>query len=306
MKTSVCFRVAFAFVLVSLVARAVHAAPIRVVVWDERQPAQKQAYENFLGNEIAEYLKKQPGLVVRSVALDDPDQGLAADVLDNCDVLIWWGHARHREIKPERAQQIADRIKRGQFSAIFLHSAHWSMPFMEVMNERAKADALAELTPGERERAKLELLPVQPGLPKYDAVLTPWVQYQRPPEGEVLVKLQLPGCIFPAYRADGKPSTVDTRLPDHPIAKDIPARFTIDQTEMYNEPFHIPQPDAVVFEEHWAPGEWFRSGCLWQVGQGKVFYFRPGHETYSVYKNPTVLKIIDNAVRFVAPKGATL
>jgi len=36
--------------------------PIRVVVWDEQQPAQKQAYENFLGNAIADHLGKQPGL----------------------------------------------------------------------------------------------------------------------------------------------------------------------------------------------------------------------------------------------------
>ena len=56
-------------------------ATIRVVVWDERQPQQKQAYENFLGNTIAEHLRSQPGLSVESVALDDPEQGLAEDVL---------------------------------------------------------------------------------------------------------------------------------------------------------------------------------------------------------------------------------
>src|SRR6266702_4610222 len=76
------------------------AGPVRVVVWDEQQPAQKKAYVNFLGNEIAEHLRGRPGLSVRSVRLDDAKQGLSDDVLEQCDVLVWWGHVRQREIKP--------------------------------------------------------------------------------------------------------------------------------------------------------------------------------------------------------------
>src|SRR5262249_38510396 len=72
-------------------ARAQGAESVNVVVWDERQPAQKEAYENFLGNRIAEHLKTQPGFRVQSVGIDDPEQGLSATVLDVCDVLIWWG-----------------------------------------------------------------------------------------------------------------------------------------------------------------------------------------------------------------------
>jgi trehalose utilization protein len=34
------------------------------------------------------------------------------------------------------------------------------------------------------------------------------------------------------------------------------------QTEMYDEPFHVPEPDEVIFEERWASGEWFRSGAI--------------------------------------------
>ena len=69
---------------------------------------------------------------------------------------------------------------------------------------------------------------------------------------------------------------------------------------MYNEPFHVPEPDLVIFEERWEPGEWFRSGSLWKLGAGEVFYFRPGHETYPVYKQPVALKIVENAVRYLA------
>src|SRR5437868_6040588 len=76
----------------------VAAENIRVLVWDEQQPAQKQAYTNFLGNEIASYLKQRSGLTISSARLDDPEQGLSTQTLDNCDVLIWWGHARQKEI----------------------------------------------------------------------------------------------------------------------------------------------------------------------------------------------------------------
>jgi trehalose utilization protein len=90
--------------------------------------------------------------------------------------------------------------------------------------------------------------------------------------------------------------------PSHPIARGLPGAFTIGQTEMYDEPFHVPPPDEVVLEERWATGEWFRSGMVWNLGQGRIFYFRPGHETYPVFKNPEVLKVIENAVRWLAEK----
>ena len=102
------------------------AAPIRVVVWDERQPAQKEAYDDFLGNQIAAHLRKEPGVLVKSVGLDDPGQGVTDAVLGDAQVLIWWGHVRHGEVKPEVGVKIAARIKAGTLSLIALHSAHWS------------------------------------------------------------------------------------------------------------------------------------------------------------------------------------
>src|SRR5579862_6666753 len=83
---------------------------IHVVVWDEQQPRAKKAYENFLGNAIADYLKTRPNLEVKSVALDDPDQGISDELLSKTDVIIWWGHVRHRDVKPELGKKIVDRI----------------------------------------------------------------------------------------------------------------------------------------------------------------------------------------------------
>ena len=276
------------------------SAPIRVLVWDEQQPAQKQAYDNFLGNAIAEFLKQRPGLEVKSVRLDDPEQGLSKETLDACDVLIWWGHVRQGEIKRKTGDDLVDRIKRGKLSLIALHSAHWSIPFIEAMNERAIADALASLSPVERESAVVEAIrPEKYSAPSRDAGLTPQVEKIVQNDGRIILKVKLPNCCFPSYRGDGKPSHVRTLLSDHPIAKGIPAQFDIPHTEMYDEPFHVPAPDEVVFEERWDAGERFRSGCVWKIGRGRVFYFRPGHETFDVYKQPETLQILENAVRWM-------
>jgi trehalose utilization protein len=136
--------------------------------------------------------------------------------------------------------------------------------------------------------------------PRRDSPLTPYVSHEAIPGGGDAIVVHMPNCCFPAYRADGKPSHVTTLLPDHPIAAGIPKEFEIPQTEMYDEPFHVPAPDAVIFEEKWDAGEHFRSGSLWKVGKGMVFYFRPGHEIYPIYKQEIPLKILENAARYVA------
>ncbi|MCS7220648.1 MAG: ThuA domain-containing protein [Anaerolineae bacterium] len=90
----------------------------------------------------------------------------------------------------------------------------------------------------------------------------------------------------------------------HPIAEGLNEYFEIEHEEMYGEPFDIPQPDQLVFISWFQGGEVFRSGCCYHRGRGKVFYFRPGHETYPTYYHPEVLKVISNAVRWAAsPRG---
>ena len=70
---------------------------------------------------------------------------------------------------------------------------------------------------------------------------------------------------------------------------------------MYGERFDIPTPDHVVFISWFEGGEVFRSGCTFQRGQGKIFYFRPGHETYPIYHNEQIQQVLKNAVRWAAP-----
>ncbi|MHC4460197.1 MAG: ThuA domain-containing protein [Planctomycetota bacterium] len=278
----------------------VEQKPVRIVVWDERQPKQKSMYENFLGNHIADHLRKQEGFSVRSVGMDDPQQGLPDTLLDDCDVLIWWGHVRQGEIAVETARRIVERIKAGKISFIVLHSAHWATPFVVAMEERTKQDALAKLSADERAKAKVEWVnKFQRKPPSPDAELTPSVSYEKAQDGTTLIRIVRPNCCFPEYAAHGKPSELKTLLPAHPIAKDIPHELSLPQTEMYGEPFHVPAPDAVVFEETWEAGQRFRSGALWSLGKGKLFYFRPGHENFNVLHQPEPLKIIANAARWL-------
>lgn len=278
--------------------------PVRVLVWDEQQPEQKRAYgEKFLGETIASHLSSQPGFTVRTAALSSPGQGLDDAALDNADVVIWWSHQKNALVADEAVERLVKRVRAGQVGFLALHSAHWSKPFVRLMQERAKDDALAQIPAAERATASFEYANESPygRVPKRDAPLTPSL---RKNEATGTWQLTLPGCIFPAYRGDGAPSHVTTLLPHHPIAAGLPAKWDVSQTEMYDEPFHVPAPDEVVFEERWDKGEHFRSGCAWRVGRGRVFYFRPGHETYPVFKQAEPLRAVANAARWLAPTQA--
>lgn len=278
------------------------AAAVRVVVWDEQQPRQKQAYDNFLGNAIADHLKRQPGFSVESRRLADADQGLPKKLLDNCDVLVWWGHVRQGDISPQKGRAILQRVLDGKMALLILHSAHFSTPFMEAMAWRTRQEAERKIAADypDRSKVRVEYRGYRRRAPKRTQRREPFIEPRKFPDGTVKLTVQLPNCCFPAYRGDGKPSTMLTVNRKHPVAKGIPARFTIKRTEMYDEPFHVPDPDEVIFEERWPTGEWFRSGAVWDIGKGKLFYFRPGHETYPVFKDPNCLKIVANASRWLA------
>ena len=290
-----------AAVIFSAVAVA-GASPIRVLVWDEREAAQKTAYGGFLGDTLAAYLAQQPGLTVKSVGLDDPDQGLSDDALDHTDVLIWWGHERHREVTDAHVNAILERLKAGRLGFIALHSAHWSKPFIAAMNTRAINDAWQSVPETDRDKVKLVTISPVRGLTGRDHPLTPYFKRVTTADGVDTLEVHLPACVFSYVKADGQPSHITTFVPKHSIAEGIPATFDIPQTEVYSGAFTVPKPDAMIFGETWDDGHQFTSGCAWQVEKGRVFYFRPGHEIYPIYKQRYPLKIVANAVHWVAPQ----
>jgi trehalose utilization protein len=89
--------------------------------------------------------------------------------------------------------------------------------------------------------------------------------------------------------------------PGHPIVQGIDDHFILPAEEMYGEYFDVPEPMETVLISSFSGGEVFRSGITYTRGAGKIFYFRPGHETYPTYHNRKVLRVIENAVRWAAP-----
>ncbi len=226
---------------------------LRVTVWNEgrhekKNPDIARLYPRGMHGAIAEHLSKQPGIKAAGALLDDPDQGLPDKVLAETDVLIWWGHMAHGDVKDELVAKVQRRVWEGM-GLIVLHSGHFSKIFQRLLGTNC---FLKWREIGEKERL--------------------WV--------------------------------VDHA---HPIAEGLGDYFELEHEEMYGEPFDVPQPDELVFISWFAGGEVFRSGCCWHRGRGKVFYFRPGHETYPTYHDANVLKVIVNACRWAAgPRGEPL
>ena len=92
--------------------------------------------------------------------------------------------------------------------------------------------------------------------------------------------------------------------PAHRIAEGLGEGFTLDSEEMYGEIFDVPAPDRLVLISWFSGGEVFRSGCCYERGRGRIFYFRPGHETHPTYRHPQVRRVIANAAAWAAgPRG---
>ena len=222
--------------------------PIRVTVWNEfrhekESPEIAEIYPDGMHATIAEYLRGKPGIgEVRTATLDEPDHGLTDEVLENTDVLTWWGHSAHQEVSDEIVEKVHARVLEGM-GLIPLHSSHKSKIFGKLMGTTC---SLKWREIGEKERL--------------------WVV-----------------------------------SPGHQIVEGIGEYIELPHVEMYGEHHDVPAPDELIFISWFAGGEVFRSGMCFYRGMGKVFYFRPGHETLPIYHDEKILRVIYNAVRWAAP-----
>ncbi len=220
---------------------------IRVTVWHEYRhektnPKVAEIYPKGMHEALATYLRTCRDIAVRTATLDEAEHGLGESVVNETDVMLWWGHIAHGEVKDEIVQRVHDRVL-GGMGLIVLHSGHFSKIFKRLMGTTCNLKW--------REANDREIL---------------WV----------------------------------TR-PGHPIVRDIDDHFILPQEEMYGEYFDIPDPMETVLISSFTGGEVFRSGVTYERGAGRIFYFRPGHETYPSYHDKNVLKVIENAVRWAAP-----
>jgi len=121
---------------------------------------------------------------------------------------------------------------------------------------------------------------------------------------KIFQRLMGTGCML-RWREASEREKVWVVDPSHAIAAGINnEHFEIPQAEMYGEFFDIPQPDELIFISWFEGGEVFRSGCTWRRGKGKVFYFRPGHETYPIYHQLEIKRVLANAVQWATPSGS--
>ena len=219
---------------------------LRVTIWHEYRHEKHdehvaEVYPEGIHGALAKGLAPY-GFDIRTATLDEPEHGLTQEVLDNTDVLTWWGHMAHHEVSDEIVDRVQERVLNGM-GLIVLHSGHLSKIFQRLMGT---------------------------------------------------------GCMLKWREADEKERiwVVD---PSHPICDGLPECIEIEEAEMYGEHFDIPPPDTLVFISWFEGGEVFRSGCCYQRGQGKIFYFRPGHETYPIYHMPVVQRVIANGINWAKP-----
>jgi len=222
----------------------------RVTVWNEyrherEHDAVAEVYPDGIHAVVADALEER-GHDATTATLDEDEHGLTEDVLAETDVLTWWGHAAHNEVRDDVVERVAEQVLHEGMGLLTMHSAHFSKPFRRLLGTPCD---LKWREASERERV--------------------WV--------------------------------VD---PGHPIADGIDDYFEVPDAEMYGEPFGIPEPDRLVFTSWFEGGEVFRSGCCFHRGKGRIFYFRPGHETYPVYHQDEVQHVLGNAVEWLADTDA--
>lgn len=124
---------------------------------------------------------------------------------------------------------------------------------------------------------------------------------------KIFGKLMGTSCSL-TWREAGEREFLWVVNPYHPITKGIDAVIELEHTEMYGEVFDIPRPDDILLISNFEGGEVFRSGVTFHRGLGKIFYLRPGHETYPIYKgeddgSQQILKLIANGCRWAKFDG---
>jgi trehalose utilization protein len=121
---------------------------------------------------------------------------------------------------------------------------------------------------------------------------------------KIFKRLMGTGCDLKWREANDREIVWVTR-PGHPIAAGIDDHFILAREEMYGEFFDVPEPLETIFISSFSGGEVFRSGMTWARGAGRIFYFRPGHETHPSYHDKNVLRVIENACRWASPATPT-
>lgn len=111
--------------------------PPRVIVWSEGTAPEDKVYPDDINAAIAAGLKKHlQGWDIETANLASPEQGCSEDSLRRCDVLIWWGHKKHGDVKDEYVDRIVRRVKEEGMGFISVHSSHFAKANKRLMGTR--------------------------------------------------------------------------------------------------------------------------------------------------------------------------
>jgi len=189
---------------------------IKVTLWNEyiqerENPQVKKIYPSGLHRVIAEYLNTKTGLDVRTATLNEPEQGLPDNVLNNTDVLIWWGHVAHDKVNDALVDRIYRRVLDGM-GLIVLHSGHFSKIFIKLMGTSCSMSRWREGDENERIWVVNPGHMITNGLPLYFDIpeSETFSEFFNIPQPDVLVFISWfkggevfrSGCCF--YRGKGK------------------------------------------------------------------------------------------------------
>jgi trehalose utilization protein len=221
--------------------------PLNITIWNEfwherNNPVVGEIYPEGIHTVLADAMRQRGFESIRTATLDEPEHGLSQAVLDETDVLLWWGHKKHNDVSDEIAARVHARVLQGM-GLVVLHSGHFSKVFKRLTGTACTVN----------------------------------------------------------WREDGERERIWVVTPEHPIAQGLGRYFELEKEEMYGEPFEVPAPDELIFLSWFKGGEVFRSGCCYVRGRGRIFYFRPGHETFPTYYDQTVQQVIANGIRWAAP-----
>ena len=224
---------------------------INVTIYNEFVHEQKnefvaKIYPEGIHGAIAAGMKNEADFNIRFATLEMAEHGLSEEVLNNTDVLMWWGHIAHGKVDDAVVDRVQARVLDGM-GLVVMHSGHYSKVFKRLMGTSC---GLRWREANEKERI--------------------WVIN-----------------------------------PNHPITQGIGDYIELPMAEMYGEQFDIPDPDELLMVSWFEGGEVFRSACCWHRGKGRIFYFRPGHETHPIFHNPQVQRVLINGVRWVNFSGNT-
>jgi len=135
---------------------------INVTVWNEYGEEQKDKavagiYPNGLHVTISEFLNKDGGINAKTAVFSEPEHGLTDAVLDNTDVLIWWGHMYHEKLDDRIASRVVEAGTTGHGNYLSSFRAQIKTFYAPAWNKR-----LFKLEGSARKKPRVDMYAVSP------------------------------------------------------------------------------------------------------------------------------------------------